>query len=207
MISRSWRAIVVHADRLEVVDRGAQADASTIAGVPASNFQGRLLNDVFSSSTDSDHLAAAHERRHVLEQLPRPQSAPVPLGPSILCPENAKKSQPSSCMSTARCGTLCAPSTTTIASRSWAQSQISRTGIHRPERVGLVHDRDDLDAADLLDLRELVEVEAAVVGQADVAQRAPVRFASSCHGTMLEWCSISLRTITSPGPQCALPYE
>jgi hypothetical protein len=29
---------------------------------------------------------------------------------------------------------------------------------------------------------------------------APVRSHSSCHGTMLEWCSISEITISSPGP-------
>ncbi len=28
--------------------------------------------------------------------------------------------------------------------------------------------------------------------------RAPVRCASSCHGTMLEWCSISVMTISVP---------
>ena len=29
---------------------------------------------------------------------------------------------------------------------------------------------------------------------------APVRCASNCHGTRLEWCSISVTTISSPGP-------
>ena len=29
---------------------------------------------------------------------------------------------------------------------------------------------------------------------------APVRSVSSCHGTMLEWCSISVMTTSSPGP-------
>jgi hypothetical protein len=29
---------------------------------------------------------------------------------------------------------------------------------------------------------------------------APVRSQSNCHGTMLEWCSISEMTISSPGP-------
>ena len=29
---------------------------------------------------------------------------------------------------------------------------------------------------------------------------APVRAQSICHGTMLEWCSISEMTISSPGP-------
>ena len=29
---------------------------------------------------------------------------------------------------------------------------------------------------------------------------APVRSQTSCHGTMLEWCSISVMTTSSPGP-------
>ena len=34
---------------------------------------------------------------------------------------------------------------------------------------------------------------------------APVRSVSSCHGTMLEWCSISVVTTTSPSPTCSGP--
>ena len=34
---------------------------------------------------------------------------------------------------------------------------------------------------------------------------APVRWHSSCHGTMLEWCSISVMTISSPAPSANLP--
>ncbi len=30
-------------------------------------------------------------------------------------------------------------------------------------------------------------------------RRAPVAWAASCQGTMLEWCSISVITISSPG--------
>ena len=32
-----------------------------------------------------------------------------------------------------------------------------------------------------------------------------MRSASSCHGTRLEWCSISVITIRSPGPTFAAP--
>ena len=34
---------------------------------------------------------------------------------------------------------------------------------------------------------------------------APVRSVRSCHGTMLEWCSISVMTTSSPGPTLKLP--
>ena len=105
---------------------------STIAGVPASNFHGRLLNDVFSSSTDWIISPPLMNGGILASSSSRPQSAPAPLGPGSLWPENAKKSQPSSCTSTARCGADWAPSTTTTASRSCAQSQISRTGLSVP---------------------------------------------------------------------------
>ncbi len=36
---------------------------------------------------------------------------------------------------------------------------------------------------------------------------APVRSVSSCHGTMLEWCSISVMTTSSPGPTCRSPGQ
>ena len=36
---------------------------------------------------------------------------------------------------------------------------------------------------------------------------APVRSQSSCHGTMLEWCSISVMTTSSPGPTCRSPGQ
>ena len=34
---------------------------------------------------------------------------------------------------------------------------------------------------------------------------APTRSASCCQGTMLEWCSISVRTMRSPAPTLASP--
>ena len=39
----------------------------------------------------------------------------------------------------------------------------------------------------------------SIVVDADVLERAPVSFATTCQGMMLEWCSISVRTMTSPG--------
>ena len=39
------------------------------------------------------------------------------------------------------------------------------------------------------------------------ASSAPVRSHSICHGTMLEWCSISVTTTRSPAPTLAEPHE
>ena len=36
---------------------------------------------------------------------------------------------------------------------------------------------------------------------------APPASASSCQGTMFEWCSISVSTIRSPAPMLAAPQE
>ena len=39
------------------------------------------------------------------------------------------------------------------------------------------------------------------------AGSAPVRSHSICHGTRLEWCSISVTTMRSPAPTLAEPHE
>ena len=57
---------------------------------------------------------------------------PIPVGPSILCPENARKSQSMSCTSTGMCGTLCAPSTSTAAPTARALAASSLTGLMVP---------------------------------------------------------------------------
>src|SRR3990172_6312170 len=55
-----------------------------------------------------------------------PQSTPVPIGPYILCPENAYKSIPKSTKSTGKCATAWAPSTTTTTSSlNFLASEIS----------------------------------------------------------------------------------
>ena len=144
---------------------------STIAGVPASNFQGSALKDVFSSSTDWIISPPLMNGRHVPEQL-------------LAAPERARAARPGQLV--AREGEEVAAERLhvdgAVRRRLRAVDHDDRVarvrpvadlahGIERAERVGLVHDRDDAHAALALDRRELVEVEAAVVGHADVAQR------------------------------------
>ncbi|CFE39095.1 Uncharacterised protein [Mycobacterium tuberculosis] len=62
----------------------------------------------------------------------RPYSTPIPLGPSILCPENAAKSTPSSCRSTGWCGTDWQASSTVSAPDWWARETSSLTGVSTP---------------------------------------------------------------------------
>src|SRR5690606_11740134 len=64
-----------------------------------------------------------------------PYRTPTPVGPYILCPENAKKSTSSACTSTATCCTACAPSTSTGTSWLCAISIISFTGLTVPSAL------------------------------------------------------------------------
>ena len=100
----------------------------------------------------------------------RPHSTPMPDGASILWPVATKKSTPSACTSTAWCGADCAPSSSTSAptSRARATSVVDRVG--GAEDVADVHERQHLRA--LVDQGvEVGQVEAAVVGQREPAQR------------------------------------
>src|ERR1035441_6520838 len=60
----------------------------------------------------------------------RPHRTPIPVGPSILWAENARKSAPNAVTSVTRWGTDCAPSTTTTAPARWAAPAIVGTGLH-----------------------------------------------------------------------------
>ena len=144
---------------------------STIAGVPASNFQGSALNDVFSSSTDWIISPPLMKGGMSLSSSSRPHSAPAPLGPGQLVAREGEE------VAAQRLHVDGA-----VRRRLRAVDHDDRValvrpvadlahGVERAERVRLVHDRDEAHAALALDRRELVEIEAAVVGHADVAQR------------------------------------
>ena len=62
----------------------------------------------------------------------RPQRKPIPLGPHILWPETATKSEPSACTSTRTCGAACAASQTWIAPRSCAHAASAGTSLIVP---------------------------------------------------------------------------
>ena len=56
----------------------------------------------------------------------------MPVGPHILCPENARKSQPISCTSIGRCPALCAASTSVVTPSWRARAHNSPTGLIVP---------------------------------------------------------------------------
>ncbi len=62
----------------------------------------------------------------------RPYSTPIPLGPSILWPENAAKSTPSAWKSTGWCGTDWQASSSVSAPTAFARATSSATGATAP---------------------------------------------------------------------------
>ena len=84
--------------------------ASAMAGVPASNFQGTSFHSVASRVTRLIMLPPVRKGGIASSSSRRPHSAPMPDGPSILWPDRARKSTPSSPTSTGMCGTLWAAS-------------------------------------------------------------------------------------------------
>ena len=129
----------------------------------------------------------------------RPQSTPIPLGPSILCPEKARKSTSRSATSTGMCGTDWQASSTTRAPTSRARATMGATGLTVPSTF-------DWWAKATTRVRSLTSSPrsdrsrrpSSVTG--NHRSVAPVRWHSCCQGTRLAWCSISVTTISSPGP-------
>ncbi len=69
-------ANMVHADRGQVIERGAEADGGGDVRRAGLEFPGHVVEGRAAKVDLADHLAAAHERRHLLEQLaPRPERA------------------------------------------------------------------------------------------------------------------------------------
>ena len=136
----------------------------------------------------------------------RPQSAPTPLGPHILWAENARKSQPSawtsslpvrrslSCVDDDDRSPLVRPG-----------AQLS-TGLMVPSALETRSVATTFTLPVALDIVEGIEVQLAVSSSGITLKSAPVRFATYCHGTKLEWCSSSVTTTTSPGPRLERPH-
>ena len=130
----------------------------------------------------------------------RPQSTPMPSGPNILCPENARRSTPRSATSTGRCGTDWQASRTTSAPTAWARSVSSRTGLSVPSTLETcVKAKTLVRSVSRLSRSVRSSRPSGVTG----TQRsvAPVRRHASCHGMRLAWCSISVTSTSSPGPR------
>src|SRR6478735_8305279 len=129
---------------------------------------------------------------------PRPHSTPTPIGPYILWPLKAMKSAPSVATSTARCGTDWHASTTTSAPMACARAASTVTGLTVPSTLETCVKAKTLVRSVSSSSRPLRS--SAPSGPTGTQRRvAPVRRASSCQGTRLAWCSISVTRISSPG--------
>ena len=103
--------------------------------VPASNLCGSSAYFALSRVTESIISPPERNGGIFFNNFFFPYKTPIPIGPKILCPENAKKSASSSCTLTGICGVLCAPSTTITASFSCAMAAISLIGLILPRTL------------------------------------------------------------------------
>ena len=69
--------------------------------------------------------------------LARDHNTPIPVGPSILWAENARKSMSRARTSTVTCGTDWAPSTRMSAPAAWARSASRPTGLMVPSTLDM----------------------------------------------------------------------
>ncbi len=167
----------------------ASPTASAEATVPASNFRG-----------SSAHVKSCSVTLWIMSPPPRnggifcrssafPYSTPIPVGPYVLWPEKAKKSQSSFCTSMTACAACCEASTRTAAPFLCARSMISFSGCIVPSTLlSPLTDTSFVVPFSRIFLVSLRSINpSAVIG--NQSSPMPCRFSSCIHGTMLLWCS------------------
>ncbi len=129
----------------------------------------------------------------------------MPVGPQILWPVNASRSQPRAVTEVGSCGTPCDPSTTITAPTACAIAAISAIGLTVPSTL-LTQVRETTLVRELTSPSRTAFSTSSRPSSVTSNHRnvAPVRSHASCHGTMLEWCSITDTTTSSPGPSFAV---
>ena len=173
-------------------------------GVPASNLCGPSAH-VEPSGFTIEIISPPPRNGSISASSPgRAQRTPTPVGPSILCAEKANTSHPSDSTSTGRWGALCAPSTSSSAPAFRAIPAISAIGLMVPRTFDMCV---TLTTFVRSPISERSESRSSWPSESMPAYRstAPVRCATSCHGTMFEWCSISVSTTSSPSRRLASP--
>ena len=171
-------------------------------GVPASRPAGKPLNVKPCSNTASTMPPPRRRGWSATAAPRRAYSAPTPIGPYILWPENAAKSAPSTCKSTGRWATLWAQSSTTSASAPRAARTMRSTGWMQPSTF---------DTCDTATMRVRGPMTRSISSSGMRPCRsgtiwrtfAPAIRATVSHGTRLLWCSRSDTATSSPG--CSSP--
>mmetsp|Transcript_13662 Transcript_13662/g.57086 ORF Transcript_13662/g.57086 Transcript_13662/m.57086 type:complete len:205 (+) Transcript_13662:589-1203(+) len=135
-----------------------------------------------------------------------PHRKPMPVGPHILCPLATIQSAPRACTSTGMWGTLWHASSSTFAPTPRAAAMTLSTGLTHPSVL-------DTWAMETSLVRSLIMPSMAASSSMPVAASSgawrstqPVRSATSCHGTRLEWCSITVSTTSSPSSRLSSPH-
>ena len=129
-------------------------------------------------------------------------SAPTPDGPHILCPENAAKSTSRAWKSTGMWGTDWQASSTVSAPTAFARRTISATSACAPVTLDWWVNATTLTVSSSSSESRSMRPSSVIAYHFNVA---PVRRASSCHGTRLAWCSSSVITMVSPSPTANSP--
>ncbi len=93
------------------------------------------------------------------------------------------------------CGAAWEASTHTSAPTSWARRTIASTGLTVP-RMLETSTKETIFVFSVMISSMLDRSSRPSSVRPNHFSFAPVRCASSCHGTMLEWCSISVMTIS-----------
>ena len=106
----------------------------------------------------------------------------MPVGPNILWPDTARKSQPISATSIRRCGAAWQASTSTAAPAACAAAVSSFAGLTDPQRVAHPHEARDLHVARVEVGVEGVGVQRAVVEHAGDDDLGPGRLAGELPG-------------------------
>ena len=115
----------------------------------------------------------------------------MPVGPSILWPEKARKSQPRARTSTGMWGTACAASITIAAPEARAALTIRSAASRVPST---------LETSENATRRVRGPIASQGASSGEIRRTAPVTCATRCQGSRFEWCSNSVTAISSPGP-------
>ena len=134
----------------------------------------------------------------------RAQRKPMPVGPQSLWEEPTRKSAPSWATSRGRWARLWQASTSNSAPAAWARGAISAIGFRQP-RVLLTCTRLTRRVRPLSWAWKSARSSSPRSVRPTWRRTQPVRAASSCQGTRLLWCSMTLSSTSSPALRLASP--
>mmetsp|Transcript_57345 Transcript_57345/g.132118 ORF Transcript_57345/g.132118 Transcript_57345/m.132118 type:complete len:212 (-) Transcript_57345:513-1148(-) len=175
-----------------------------MAGVPASNRAGGGANVERSKKTSSIISPPPCQGGIAASTSWRPHRKPTPVGPHILCPEATSQSTPRARTSTGWVGTLWQASSSTRAPRARAAAATSATGFTQPSALEAWTRATSFVRSESSERKWSRFSRSSGVRSMNFST-ARLRWASSCQGTRLLWCSILDRMISSPSPMFCSP--